>query len=178
MTAPSFRFTRLGSVIALALLGIGAAVDPLPKGILRVDALPAPPLELPDMDGEPHNLRDSAGRWRFVHFWASWCGPCRREMPTIQRMSETLAPDVFDIVMVNTAETEDEIFMFLSAVAPALETLMDTDGKVTGVWQPRGLPSTFLVDPEGRIRYRALGGRPWDTPPYIRFLNKLAGGAD
>jgi hypothetical protein len=51
---------------------------------------------------------------------------------------------------------------------------MDTQGLVTKLWQPRGLPATFLVDPEGRIRYQALGGRKWDTRPYLDFLRALA----
>ncbi len=74
--------------------------------------------------------------------------------------------------MVNTAETEVELFAFLGAVAPTLlaGNLLDRDGAVTERWQPRGLPSTFLVDPEGRIQYLALGGRPWDSPAYIAFL--------
>ncbi|MEA3410999.1 MAG: TlpA disulfide reductase family protein [Pseudomonadota bacterium] len=170
----SFRSVALACMMLVSTWAT-AGTDPLPKGILRVDTLTAPPLELQDMDGEIRSLRDSAGRWTFVHFWASWCGPCREEMPTIQRMSEALGPELLDILMVNTAETEDQVFMFLSAVAPDLETLMDPDGKVTGVWQPRGLPSTFLVDPEGRIHYQALGGRPWNTPPYIDFLRQLTG---
>jgi hypothetical protein len=51
---------------------------------------------------------------------------------------------------------------------------MDTDGLVTEAWQPRGLPATYLVDPEGRIRYQALGGREWEKPVYVDFLRGLA----
>ena len=67
------------------------------------------------------------------------------------------------------------VFTFLGIVAPDLVPLMDTDGLATERWQPRGLPATFLVDPENRIRYQALGGRAWDTPVYTEFLRKLAG---
>ena len=82
-------------------------------------------------------------------------------------------PAALALVMVNTAETEDEVFAFLASVAPALSTLLDKDGQVTERWQPRGLPSTFFVDPRGRLRYLALGGRPWDTEPYRHFLASL-----
>jgi hypothetical protein len=58
-------------------------------------------------------------------------------------------------------------------VAPDIVPLMDSDGAVTERWQPRGLPATFFVDPEGRLRYLALGGRPWDTPAYLGFINGL-----
>ena len=86
---------------------------------------------------------------------------------------ETLQDDRLEIVMVNTAETEDEVFSFLGIVAPDVVPLMDTDGLITESWQPRGLPATFLVDPEGRIRYLALGGRNWNTPPYLEFLRRI-----
>ncbi|MEK7796611.1 MAG: TlpA disulfide reductase family protein, partial [Pseudomonadota bacterium] len=112
------------------------------------------------------------GQWVIVHFWASWCGPCRCELPAIAAMAQPM-PAALALVMVNTAETEDEVFAFLASVAPALSTLLDKDGQVTERWQPRGLPSTFFVDPRGRLRYLALGGRLWDTGPYRHFLASL-----
>jgi thiol-disulfide isomerase/thioredoxin len=148
----------------------------LPPGILAVAGTPAPALRLKSLDGVPYELAGSRGHWVFVHFWATWCGPCRREMPAIQRMITRLQATPIEFVMVNTAETEDEVFTFLAAVAPEVAPLMDTQGLVTEQWQPRGLPATFLVDPQGRIRYQALGGREWDTPPYLDFLRRLGAG--
>ena len=121
----------------------------------------------------PRTSRELRGQWVMVHFWASWCGPCRRELPAIAAMAQ-IKPAALALVMVNTAETEDEVFAFLSSVAPALSTLLDKDGQVTERWQPRGLPSTFFVDPKGRLRYLALGGRPWDIELYRQFLVGLA----
>ena len=62
---------------------------------------------------------------------------------------------------------------FLATVSPDLSTLMDRDGLTTAGWQPRGLPSSFFVDPAGRIRYLALGGRDWSSPEYLNFLRQL-----
>ncbi|MGD2112360.1 MAG: TlpA disulfide reductase family protein [Gammaproteobacteria bacterium] len=157
--------------LALSAAAIG---EELPDGIMHLDGRPVPALRLDNMDGEPFDLTDSRGHWVFVHFWATWCGPCRREMPTIQKMMSRLEDTDLEIVMVNTAETEDEVFSFLGIVAPDLVPLMDSDGRVTDAWQPRGLPATFLVDPEGRLRYLALGGREWHTPPYLEFLRRLS----
>ncbi len=161
--------------VALALAGSQAFAQygSLPGGLMPAGGYPAPDLRLRDMDGERFDLTELRGRWAFVHFWASWCGPCREEMPAIQRMAETLSDTPLAFVLVNTAETEDAVFSFLGIVAPALNTLMDTDGLVTDQWQPRGLPATFLVDPGGRIRYLALGGRPWDEKVYLDFLRAL-----
>lgn len=145
----------------------------LPKGIITLDGRDAPALVLKNMDGEPYDLKNARGHWGFVHFWASWCGPCRKEMPTIQNMANELREDSLEIVLVNTAESDDTVFSFLGIVAPDLVPLMDYDGVVTEAWQPRGLPSTFLVDPEGKLRYLALGGRPWDKPEYLEFLQNV-----
>jgi len=145
----------------------------LPPGVMVVNGTPAPALRLNSLDGEPYDLAASRGHWVFVHFWATWCGPCQREMPSIQRMIKQLQTRKIEFVMVNTAETEDEVFTFLATVAPDVTPLMDTAGLVTEQWQPRGLPASFLVDPQGHIRYQALGGREWDTAPYLDFLRHL-----
>ena len=168
---------RHKSIILVALLLLhatpGATAESLPAGIMRVNDITASELKLDNIDGEAYDLATTGGHWRFVHFWASWCGPCRREMPSIHRMTTLLEDSDIEFVIVNTAETEDEVFTFLGIVAPDLVPLMDGDGRVTQVWQPRGLPSTFLVGPAGKIQYQALGGREWDQPAYIEFLRAL-----
>ena len=160
-------------VYLLVLTAFTANAEILPPGVMRTNGTAAPALQLDNLDGEAYDLQASQGHWRFVHFWASWCGPCRKEMPGIERMVSALGESPLEIVLVNTAETEDEVFTFLGIVAPDLVPLMDADGLVTEVWQPRGLPATFLVDPAGRIQYQALGGREWDKPVYLEFLRGL-----
>ena len=150
------------------------AADSLPKGLRVYAPGPAPVFELTDMDGESFALDTARGRWVFVHFWASWCGPCRKEMPAVQRMAAQMKDDPLLVVMVNTAEDEDTVFSFLGSYAPDMNSLMDRDGQVTEAWQPRGLPATYLVDPQGHIRYQALGGRPWDQDEYLGFLRSLS----
>ena len=164
------------AVVSACLLFVSLpsmAADTLPKGLLVLDGREAPPLVLNDLDGERWDISESHGHWLFVHFWASWCGPCRKEMPTIQAIFPKFDASQLEIVLVNTAESEDVVFTFLAEVAPDLTPLVDADGRVTEQWQPRGLPATFFVDPEGRLQYLALGGRPWDTTEYLRFLQRL-----
>ena len=164
------------ALVALVLLGFACptlAGEQLPRGVLRLDGRAAPPLVLKDMDGETWDIETARGRWVFVHFWASWCGPCREEMPTIQAIHPEFDPAELEIVVINTAESEDTVFAFLASVAPDLVPLMDNDGLVTERWQPRGLPATYFVDPDGKLQYLALGGRAWDTPEYLNFLRGL-----
>jgi thiol-disulfide isomerase/thioredoxin len=167
-----FRSTLLAAWLLLTIPQALAA-ETRPKGIIEMDGRPAPALQLNDLDGEQYRLADSKGKWVFLHFWASWCGPCIKEMPLIQAISSEFDNSNLEIRLVNTAEDEDTIFSFMATIAPDLNTLMDPNGLTTEEWQPRGLPSTYFVDPDGRLRYVALGGRPWNTDDYLAFLRNL-----
>jgi thiol-disulfide isomerase/thioredoxin len=144
-----------------------------PAGIVTLDGRLAPTLALTNMDGKLTNIKTYKGKWILVHFWATWCGPCRHEMPTLQALQQNITRPDIKLVLVNTAETDDEVFAFLPTVAPELNTLMDKDGLTTQRWQPRGLPSTYIIDPDGRMRYLALGGRDWTSAEYRSFINTL-----
>lgn len=157
-------------------LGASWATITPPKGVLPVADRIAPPLVLEDIEGHRFDLSDRKGQWVFVHFWASWCRPCQREIPAIQRMVEKRQDDRLALAIVNTAESEDTVFTFLGVLAPDLVPLMDRDGMVTEAWQPRGLPSTYLVDPDGVIRFQVLGGQAWDEDEYLKFLTAITAG--
>ena len=161
-------------LLLLALATPLFAVVDAPKGIIKITSRTAPPLSLENMDGDKFTLATKNRRWAFVHFWASWCGPCRREMPTIQSLIQDMNKDSIDFFIVNTAESEDTIFSFLGAVAPEVNTLLDSDGLATELWKPRGLPSTYLVDPNGQIQYVVIGGQDWHKSEYQTFLRRLS----
>ncbi len=146
----------------------------VPFGIRHYDIGAAQNFTLEDVEGETFELKKTQGHWVFLHFWASWCGPCKEEMPAIQTLSEVMKDEKFQIVMINTAEDEDTIFEFLGAINVDLNSLMDVDGLVTEVWKPRGLPTSFLINPKGKVKYQAIGGREWGKEEYIIFLKQLS----
>ena len=148
------------------------AIEP-PAKIIELDKQPAQNFLVEDYDGNKYELKSSKGRWVFLHFWASWCGPCRKEMPLLYKLQKRLKDKNIDFVLINTSEDEDTIFEFLGGVAPDLHSYMDKDGELTELWAPRGLPTTFFIDPKGRRRYLALGGRPWDKAEYQQFIFQL-----
>lgn len=166
---------KLLLIIVMLAIGPGlpATEVSLPRGVIAITPRPAPPLVLQDMDGKKFELARAGKQWAFVHFWASWCGPCRREIPTIQTLITELGKSPISFAIVNTAESDDTVFSFLASVAPEIDSLMDYDGLVTEAWQPRGLPSTYLVDPQGMIRYVVIGGQPWHSHEYQTFLRQL-----
>jgi thiol-disulfide isomerase/thioredoxin len=160
------------SAQSLTAFSLAGPLEP-PKGIRHYEIGKAPGFSVTDMDGEPFTLESTRGKWVFLHFWASWCGPCRKEMPAIQRMASTFDNDKFEIVLINTAENEDTIFSFLGEIGMDMNSLMDVDGLVTEKYKPRGLPTTILIDPNGNVQYQAIGGREWYKPEYINFLTQL-----
>jgi thiol-disulfide isomerase/thioredoxin len=183
ITDPVYSFRQALSLFIFCLLLLPSAVSLAddknnkikpPFGILNVDTGPAANFTLKDLDGETFELASTKGHWVFLHFWASWCGPCRKEMPSIQKLANALEDEDFQIVMINTAEDADTIFTFLAEINVDLDSLMDTDGQVTESWQPRGLPATFLINPEGKVRFQAIGGREWNQPEYVNFLMQLS----
>jgi len=165
---------KLTALFAL-LFSVGVYAEKItpPKGIRFYETGLAEDFKLKDIDGETFELKNSRGKWVFLHFWASWCGPCQKEMPSIQKLTDILDKNSIQFVFVNTAEDEDTIFTFMSAINMEINSLMDVDGEVTEVWKPRGLPTTFLIDPKGYVRYQAIGGRDWDKDNYRKFLQKL-----
>jgi peroxiredoxin len=147
-------------------------------GEQRLTAIPdrpeAPDFALKDIDGKTHRLSDYRGRPVIVNFWATWCPPCRKEMPSMQRAWETIEQQGIAMLAVNVGEDEDTIFAFTANYPVEFPLLMDMDSKIVQQWSVRGLPTTFVVDPRGRLAYRAIGGRAWDDPRLLDQVRALA----
>ena len=133
-----------------------------------------PPLRLTDLDGKTHDLADYKGKVVLVNFWASWCPPCVKEMPSMQRLKEKMAGKPFVILGVNLAEPEQEVRDFLSTkVKVDFPILMDRDGAVLKAWKVFVFPTSFVIGPDGTIRYGLYGELEWDTDEVIRVINGL-----
>ncbi len=160
------------TLLLTTVIGFAGPVEP-PKGIRHYEIGAAPDFSVTDLDGEPFELSSTRGQWVFLHFWASWCGPCREEMPAIQQLANSFNADELHFLLINTAEDEDTIFSFLGEIDMELSSLMDRDGLVTEKFKPRGLPTTILIDRDGKVQYQAIGGREWHRPAYTDFLRQL-----
>jgi len=145
----------------------GRGLTPLP------DRPPAPDFVLADMDGNQHQLSSYLGRVVIVNFWATWCPPCRAEMPSMQRAWEQLEKEGILMLGIDVGEDEDTIFQFTANYPVEFPLLMDLDSSVIDQWPVRGVPTTFVVDPKGRIIYRAIGGREWDDPELLALVRAL-----
>ena len=133
-----------------------------------------PPLKLTDLDGKVHDLADYKGQVVLVNFWASWCPPCVKEMPSMQRLKEKMAGKPFAILAVNMAEPENEVRDFLtSKVTVDFPILMDRDGAALKAWKVFVFPTSFVVGPDGKIRYGLYGELEWDTDEAIHVVDNL-----
>jgi thiol-disulfide isomerase/thioredoxin len=120
-----------------------------------------PPLALQDLDGRAHRLEDYRGKVVLVNFWATWCDPCRAEMPAMNKLRASLAGRPFAVLAVNLAESESRIRRFMEQVPLEFTVLLDRDSGAAKAWKARVLPVSFVLDAEGRIRYSALGEIDW-----------------
>jgi thiol-disulfide isomerase/thioredoxin len=122
-----------------------------------------PPLALDDMQGRPHSLADYRGKVVLVNFWATWCEPCREEMPSIDRLRSSLKGQPFEVLAVNLAEPLSRIEKFVAQMPLGFPLLRDRDGAVGKAWKAKLLPASYLIGRDGRIRYVAYGELDWSS---------------
>ncbi|HYC48345.1 MAG TPA: TlpA disulfide reductase family protein [Burkholderiales bacterium] len=139
----------------------------------RLDGEHAPKLALKGPDGGAHDLGAHRGKVVLVNFWATWCEPCRHEMPSIQRLRDKLAGKAFAVLMVNVDEPDARVRRFLAETKLDLPVAMDQSKAVTRAWSVRVLPTTFLVGPDGRLRYRLVGDIDWSADEVVRTVTEL-----
>ena len=133
----------------------------------------APGFELTDVDGRTQKLSDYLGKVVVLNFWATWCPPCRYEMPSMQRGWEKVRDEDIVFLGVNVGEDEDTVFMFFADYPVDFPLLLDKDAKVIAQYPVTGLPTTYVIDPQGRITHRAVGGRAWDDDGLLNSLRAL-----
>ena len=132
-----------------------------------------PPLVLKDLNGKTHDLKQYRGKVVLINFWATWCPPCRAEMPSMQRLKTKMAGKPFVILAVDMGETEAEVKAFLPQVKTDFTVLMDKDGRALKAWKVFAFPTSYLVDPQGKIRYGLYGAREWDAPDKAQKITQL-----
>ncbi len=133
----------------------------------------APDLELVDMDGVKHDIRDYRGKPVIINFWATWCPPCRRELPSMNRAWKKIKDEGIVMLAVDVGEDEDTVFTFMGDYPIDFVVLLDSSGEVSANWPVVGLPTTFVLDKEGQLVYQAIGGREWDEDVLLDKVRAL-----
>ena len=132
-----------------------------------------PGFTLPDLQDMPHALKDYRGRVVLVNFWATWCAPCIYEMPELEKLRERLRDRPFEILAVNVGEQQFRVWKFVRLVGLDLPVLLDTRKEIYTKWNLEVLPTSFLLDRNGRIRYRVQAAPQWDSDDTIAAIREL-----
>ncbi|WP_305987806.1 TlpA disulfide reductase family protein [Roseibium sp. MMSF_3544] len=133
-------------------------------------------LNIPDLAGKVHQLQDYQGKTVVVSFWATWCPPCRKEMPTLARLGRELGTDDYAVLAVNVGDRQDKIQAFLDEIEhEGMSILLDNDKEMPAKWFLHGLPVTYIVDTNGKVALGAIGERVWDAPEMIAGIRSVGG---
>jgi thiol-disulfide isomerase/thioredoxin len=164
------QLLRSCALVATALMATDAAAQ---AQIRKWTGASMPPLARPDLAGRVHDLKALRGRVVLVNFWATWCEPCRDELPSLERLKAKLEGRPFDVVAVNYGEGAPRIGEFVRRHNLSLPVLLDPEKEAAAAWKAGGLPMTFLVDARGRVRYSAFGERDWSVGEALGLVEKL-----
>jgi thiol-disulfide isomerase/thioredoxin len=136
---------------------------------------PAPDFTLPKLGGGQTSLAAARGKLVLLHFWATWCVPCRHEMPLLHHMEQGLDAAEFRMICVNVDRGDsDDVRAFIDKVIPQFHTLLDPEGSVRNRYAVRGLPTTYLIGGDGKIIGRIIGERDWASPEAKALLEALS----
>ena len=166
-------------LLFMMVLAIAQAADGLPELTHQLTPLSktvsAPALRLNNMDDEAVDLRDLKGKVIVVNFWATWCPPCRREMGSLERLYQATKDQGVEVLTVNVGEDLDTVFSFTGTIepAPTFQILFDSEAETLAKWKVKGLPTTYIVRPDGTVAYRAIGGREFDHPEIKKKIIEL-----
>jgi thiol-disulfide isomerase/thioredoxin len=128
----------------------------------------------PLASGGTLNIQELSGKVVFLNFWASWCGPCRAEMPSMEKLYQKFKPQGLEMLAINYVEKPETVRAFMREHKLSFPAGLDISGKITtGLYGVTAFPTTYIIDREGRIIVRVIGSRQWDTPEIMAAFAAL-----
>jgi peroxiredoxin len=140
---------------------------------LSVSADAAPDFSLPSNSGKAMKLSEQRGNVVMLNFWASWCGPCRQEMPLLDAMSQRYSAAGFVLLGIDVEEDNTDAKKIIKDLKISYPVLFDTENKVSKLYSVQTMPTTVMVDKKGQIRYINRGYKPGDENKYRDQIREL-----
>ncbi|MBX2839763.1 MAG: TlpA family protein disulfide reductase [Gammaproteobacteria bacterium] len=137
----------------------------------------APAFSLPGVSGEK-TLADYRGQYLYVDFWASWCAPCRQSFPWMNEIQDKYADDGLKVIAINLDEHRHDADRFLEDVRADIDIAFDSEGVTAEAFNVRGMPSSYLINPDGEIIFSHIGFRKRDTALLEYEITKVIGGGE
>jgi thiol-disulfide isomerase/thioredoxin len=164
-------------LLAVCLLGGAGATSPpdsaAPRQLLSAAGRPTPGFVLPDLAGSPLRLQDRKGQVVLVHFFATWCEPCREELASLSRLVEGPLGERVAVLAINVAEVPMRVRRFLDTSPVSFPVVLDADRAVTRAWGISALPTTVVLDASLRARLLVEGDVDWSRPDIISVLGAV-----
>lgn len=160
------------SLLAAAALPLAARAE-TPQPRPWPAARPTPALQLPAWEGPAFELAAARGQVVLLNFWASWCEPCRAEMPSLELLAARHEADRVAVQCVNHRETDAAVQRYLAQYPISLPILRDRDGAAAKAWQVRIFPTTIAIGRDGRARFTVTGEVDWGGPEARRWIASL-----
>jgi peroxiredoxin len=135
----------------------------------------APDFLLPRLDGTTVRLSDYRGKVVLLNIWATWCGPCVEEMPSMERLHQEMKDEDFEILAVSIDDSgADAVAPFMERLKLNFTALTDTKGAIRHLYQVTGVPESFVISKNGIIEEKIIGARDWASPEVIRYFRSLS----
>ena len=135
---------------------------------------PAPVFTFPGLDGKMVSLTDYKGKVVFLNIWATWCPPCREEMPSMEKLYQQLKGEDFEILAVSVdASGAEAVGPFMKKYGLSFPALLDAGGTIQYLYGTTGLPESFIIGKEGIIEKIVIGPMDWSTPEVVRLFRNL-----
>jgi thiol-disulfide isomerase/thioredoxin len=181
------RWSRAAAfLLPLVLVGAGLAVEQsastpeharLGEFIPASPPTPAPEISFVDLAGDTVSLAEFAGKFVLVNLWATWCEPCLREMPSLDRMQRHLGDKITVVAISEDRGGSKTVEPFIDKLGlKSFKTYLDPKSGAGRAFKVEGLPSSFLIDREGRVLGRVEGAAEWDSPKLLQVLKSVLGG--
>ena len=137
-------------------------------------AVQAVDFDLADLAGDVHSLQRYRGSVVFLNFWATWCGPCRTEMPDLQHLHDDLGDEAqFAMLAINLQEDAVQVRRFAGELGLSFQILLDSSGETSAAYGARTLPMSYIIDQDGAILARIIGVRDWAEPEFAELFRAL-----
>ena len=155
-------------LLTVAVAGCSRQEEPVVEGKV------APDFTLKDLAGRQVRLSDFRGKVVFLNFWATWCPPCREEIPSMVRLNRIMDGKPFQMLAVSIDEGgKDAVDNFLKNSGTILPALLDTNQSTSKRYGTTGVPETFILDKKGVIVKKVVGGMDWSDPQVVAFFNEI-----
>jgi len=162
----------LVAVVGAVLWLGGGGADPVERGSI------APTFTLESLDGTKVSLADLRGHVVLVNFWATWCEPCQREMPAMERLYQAKHGEGFELLALSVGEAHEPVRAFRERLGLTFPILLDSEKATSAAYQTYRFPESYLVDREGVVVERYVGPRQWDHEAYRERIGRLLDGED